>query len=320
MRNPALPGLCIAFFILVGMLLMGQAAPAILQVLGPAVLPEDVHVIDSQTTVTLPDQVHFGDEIATLPDDFTVLDPQADAATSDQAEVVERTATSDSSDVQSPVALAAAVPTAAIAHVTLAPTSAVSATTVINTPTADNNPAPLFSWEREDGSDAPEAEVIDVQPAQLGPPALDNPTRIVIPSIHVDSPIVNVNLVTSVQRDKTVSTWQVARNAVGFHSSSAPLGTKGNTVMSAHNNVWGRVFHDLVNVKRGDVIEVYVGDRLLQYKIEDKILVRQSGASELQQLENAVWIGPTSDERLTLVSCWPYRHPTHRVIIIATPA
>jgi LPXTG-site transpeptidase (sortase) family protein len=34
---------------------------------------------------------------------------------------------------------------------------------------------------------------------------------------------------------------------------------------------------------------------------------------------NARWIGPFNDERLTLVTCWPYTNNTHRVIVVAKP-
>jgi hypothetical protein len=36
--------------------------------------------------------------------------------------------------------------------------------------------------------------------------------------------------------------------------------------------------------------------------------------------ENARWIGPSNDERLTLVTCWPRHDNTHRLILVALPA
>ena len=36
-------------------------------------------------------------------------------------------------------------------------------------------------------------------------------------------------------------------------------------------------------------------------------------------MENAAWIMPSEDERLTLVTCWPYTSNTHRLIIVARP-
>lgn len=37
------------------------------------------------------------------------------------------------------------------------------------------------------------------------------------------------------------------------------------------------------------------------------------------RLENARWIQPSQDERLTLVTCWPANSNTHRLIIVARP-
>jgi sortase A len=37
------------------------------------------------------------------------------------------------------------------------------------------------------------------------------------------------------------------------------------------------------------------------------------------RLANARYIQPTDDERLTLITCWPYESNTHRVVVIAFP-
>ncbi len=39
-----------------------------------------------------------------------------------------------------------------------------------------------------------------------------------------------------------------------------------------------------------------------------------------QRLENAKWIGTFSDERVTLMSCYPYTGDTHRIFIVLKPA
>jgi sortase A len=41
---------------------------------------------------------------------------------------------------------------------------------------------------------------------------------------------------------------------------------------------------------------------------------------EAVRLENAKWIGPFNEERLTLITCWPFNSNTHRLIVIAKPA
>jgi sortase A len=37
------------------------------------------------------------------------------------------------------------------------------------------------------------------------------------------------------------------------------------------------------------------------------------------RMANAEWLGGTDDERLTLVTCWPQKSNTHRLIIVARP-
>jgi sortase A len=73
-------------------------------------------------------------------------------------------------------------------------------------------------------------------------------------------------------------------------------------------------------LRREDEIEVYSGDEVRTYRIERVVIVPEKYASEEQQAENARWIAPTSDERLTLVSCWPRNDNTHRIIVVARPA
>jgi sortase A len=39
-----------------------------------------------------------------------------------------------------------------------------------------------------------------------------------------------------------------------------------------------------------------------------------------ERLKTGELIGPTNDEQLTLVTCWPYGVDDHRLIVIARPA
>ena len=67
-------------------------------------------------------------------------------------------------------------------------------------------------------------------------------------------------------------------------------------------------------------VTLQVGERSFHYRIVQKELVQEQGASPEQHRENARWIAPTNDERLTLVTCWPYTSNSHRLIIVAKPA
>jgi sortase A len=76
-----------------------------------------------------------------------------------------------------------------------------------------------------------------------------------------------------------------------------------------------------VDLRPGDEITLVVGDRPYAYIVAEMHLLREAGMPPAVREENAAWIMPTGDERLTLVTCWPYEWPwkTHRVIIIARP-
>lgn len=152
------------------------------------------------------------------------------------------------------------------------------------------------------------------------PPATNTPNRIVIPALNVDSKVIEVGWKTTILNSQAVSEWEVADYAVGYHKGSALLGAAGNTVMSGHNNINGEVFKHLIDLKIGDEIFVYADDRAYRYLVAQKLLLKEAGVSLAQRLQNAQWIAPTDDVRLTLVSCWPYNNNTHRVIIVAKPA
>ncbi|MBS1253160.1 MAG: hypothetical protein MAG451_02208 [Anaerolineales bacterium] len=159
-----------------------------------------------------------------------------------------------------------------------------------------------------------------VTPTPLRPPADAPPSRIVIPSIGVDSPITEVGWSVIQGNDGNfTSVWDTADYAVGYHKSSGLPGTIGNCVLSGHNNIKGEIFKNLSEVTPGDMIYLHAQGYEYRYKVEDAFIVKEKGAPEEQRRQNAQWIAPTSDERLTLVSCWPYRTNTHRVIVIAKP-
>jgi sortase A len=145
------------------------------------------------------------------------------------------------------------------------------------------------------------------------------PTHLTIPSVGIDSDVVTVGWDILEQGGQQYSVWQVADYAVGWHQTSAPLGQVGNTVMAGHHNMNGEVFRDLVNVEVGDRVTLQAGDQIFEYEVTLKTIVKEKGESLETRKENAQWISPADDERITLVTCWPYTNNTHRVIVIAKP-
>ncbi len=152
------------------------------------------------------------------------------------------------------------------------------------------------------------------------PPAQSPPTRIVAPAIGLDSPVQKVGWHQESINGQTVSVWDVAEYAAGWHKNSALPGQVGNVVLSGHHNIKGEVFRYIVDLKPGDTITLYADDRPYDYVVTDSFIVKDKGEPAAVRRQNAQWIGPFSDKRLTLVTCWPYTSNTHRVIVIAKPA
>jgi sortase A len=117
-----------------------------------------------------------------------------------------------------------------------------------------------------------------------------------------------------------VAEWEVASFAAGWHINSARPGQTGNVVLSGHHNIEGEVFRYVVDLKVGDPIVLTAGGKDFRYKVVDMFILPDKYVSAAKREENARWIGDFGDERLTLVTCWPYTNNTHRVIVIAKPA
>jgi sortase A len=152
------------------------------------------------------------------------------------------------------------------------------------------------------------------------PAAVSPPTRIVAPTIDLDADVVPVGWKQVLDGGKLVSVWEVAEYAAGWHENTALPGAGGNVVLSGHHNVKGEVFRYIIDLDPGDTVTLYADERPYTYTVESRFVVRDKGMSEEKRRENARWIGAFPDERLTLVTCWPYTNNTHRVIVIAKPA
>ena len=146
------------------------------------------------------------------------------------------------------------------------------------------------------------------------------PSRVVIPSIKVDTPVIELGWSTTKSASGAIfSEWDVAAYAAGWHKNSVLPDEPGNVVMSGHNNILGSVFRELDRLKRGDSIMVYAGRRPFEYTVEEVLIVPERNASFEQRKANAQYIDPTAEDRLTLVSCWPRNDNSHRIIVIASP-
>ncbi len=146
------------------------------------------------------------------------------------------------------------------------------------------------------------------------------PSRLVIPSIKVDTPVVELGWKTGKTASGSIfSEWDVAEYAAGWHKNSSVPGEQGNIVMSGHNNILGSVFRELDQLKRGDTLEVFAGGTEYSYAVDEVLILPEKHASDEQRKANVKYIQETPDDRLTLVSCWPRDDNTHRIVVIAKP-
>jgi len=138
---------------------------------------------------------------------------------------------------------------------------------------------------------------VEPAPAVVIPtPGPQAPTRLVIPAIGVDVPVV--------QGDG----WEQLKKGAGHHIGSANPGERGNCFISGHNDIFGEIFRDLEKLELEDEIIVYAGVQPFHYRVKAKRIVEPDDVSVMY---------PTSSPVLTLMTCYPYLVDTHRLVVIA---
>ena len=154
------------------------------------------------------------------------------------------------------------------------------------------------------------------------PPPPEPPTRIVAPAIKLDAKVVPTGYHLVKRGGRAYTEWLVPKDGAGWHDTSAPPGRVGNTVISGHHNIEGKVFRYVVDLEPGDTVTLYAGDKAYDYVVVEKYILKEAGMPQSVREKNAQWIAATGDIRLTLVTCWPYQWPgnTHRVVVVAKPA
>lgn len=157
-------------------------------------------------------------------------------------------------------------------------------------------------------------------PTPLPTEVPDIPTRIVIPSIDLDAPVVPMDPEMVEIDGAEYQQWNAPDEfAAGWHTTSARLGEGSNTVLNGHHNIDGKVFGQLVDLEEGAIIEVYGDHQTYAFQVTQRMVLPERDQPLDVRLENASWIAPTEDERLTLITCWPANSNTHRLIIVASP-
>jgi len=152
------------------------------------------------------------------------------------------------------------------------------------------------------------------------------PVRLQIPVLELDAPIKTMGWVAVTDaKGRTHSEWDVVDNAVGHHFNTVFPGEAGNIALSGHNNIEGAVFAPVcvigepgvvLNLK-DEIILTDSGGRRFTYRITGWDRIKEKNASIAKREDNARYLQPTAQARLTLVTCWPVWSNTHRVVITA---
>jgi sortase A len=138
------------------------------------------------------------------------------------------------------------------------------------------------------------AAAITPQPVPtLGP---EHTTRIVIPSISVDHPVVEGD------------DWEVLKQGVGHTPWSANPGENGNCILVAHNDIFGEIFRRLPEIELGDDIFVHTRTQVYRY---------QAKATHIVEPTQVEMLYPTNHPALTLISSYPYLEDKKRIVVIA---
>jgi sortase A len=151
-------------------------------------------------------------------------------------------------------------------------------------------PLHLQQWVQPAAASAASVS-IEMEP-QRGTP----PTRIVIPKINVDAPIVD-NI-----------TWEDLKKGVGHLPGSAYPGERGNLYLAAHNDIYGEIFRYLDKLEPGDEYFIYGGEQKFRYVVKEKRIIEPTDVEVML---------PTTEPVATLQTCYPYLIDTHRLVVIS---
>ena len=135
------------------------------------------------------------------------------------------------------------------------------------------------------------------KPPPLPTPGPEQARIIEIPTIGVNAPIV-----------AGVYDWEQLKRGVGHHTGSALPGQDGNMVLAAHNDIYGEIFRDLSQLSPGDEFTISTGARAYTYIVTKIEIVEPTEVSVMQ---------PTDHASATLISCYPYRINTQRIVVFA---
>ncbi|RZT21356.1 class D sortase [Fictibacillus sp. BK138] len=98
--------------------------------------------------------------------------------------------------------------------------------------------------------------------------------------------------------------------AAGHMKGTSPIGEIGNAAIAAHRSyTYGKQFNRLLEVEKGDIVQIETAQKILTYTVTDNLLVKPTDLSVLQSNQ--------TESIVTLITCHPMKNPTHRYIVKA---
>jgi sortase A len=207
------------------------------------------------------------------------------------------------------------------------PQAIISARQAVSRPTAAEAPRPAAAPTAAPAFSLPllnsaEGQIASDLPSDSQLAHSSSVERVVIPSIALDSKVIEVGWSTQEIGGKAAAIWDVAEYAIGQHRGSANPGERGNVVLAGHVGGYGHVFRDLFYVHPGDKVTLYSAGQEFLYVVQERLIVDEDDAPPEQRAENAKLIAPTDHEQVTMITCWPPNGPhkfTQRVVVRAVP-
>ncbi|HZU05706.1 MAG TPA: sortase [Chloroflexota bacterium] len=143
------------------------------------------------------------------------------------------------------------------------------------------------------------------------PPPPGLPVRLVIPSIQVDTPVVQLDIKFA---DDGTPYWDTVPFVAGHYPLTGLVGARANVVFSGHvvTRDMGNVFRDLYRLRPGEPVVVYTAEGEFTYRV---IAVRLVKPWEIEVL------APSPEPRITLITCageydFRTRSFTERLVVV----
>lgn len=129
-------------------------------------------------------------------------------------------------------------------------------------------------------------------------PTSETARELIIPALNIRQTIIQG------------SDWEALRSGVGQVLNGAlPGDSVGNVVLAAHNDIYGSLFEHLDQLQAGDTFQIRTDTRTYTYEITHWEIVEPTAVEVMDTVPGQA--------TATLISCYPYRVNSHRIVVFA---